>query len=209
MALIAHVFSKLWTGKDVIRYMFKTPLLRKSFESQHAKTLEKLLKYGWKHIYHNFSPLGERDWLVKCESRFTKLFGSKQSNTSETLLKSPWQHFYHIFPALWQRLIWKTSPLVICEVLTLFVNTLTADNKYSLCNRENLRQLIQTQLPEKQQFFSDFVAVFLNSASSFEHFEYKDDLESLHNSENTDCKRCGLISVSKAKFQKTPRESSC
>ena len=187
--------------------------LKRPFSENHSRVnmLRRWKNYWNMHestfiiIFHH----SERDWLVKCQPRFRKLFESQQSNTSETLLKSPWQHFYHIFQALWQRLIWKTSLLVICEVLALFVNTLTADDKYYRCNRENLRQLIQTQLPEKQQIFSDFVAAFLNSTSSFEHFEYKDDLESFHTSENTDCKRCGLISVSKAKFQKTPRESSC
>ena len=37
------------------------------------------------------------------------------------------------------------SLLVICEVLGLFVNTLTADDKYSLFNRENLPQRIQIE----------------------------------------------------------------
>ena len=40
-------------------------------------------------------------------------------------------------------------------------------------------------------FFSDFVAAFLNSTSSFEHFEYKDDLESLWTSQNRGWERRG------------------
>ena len=45
------------------------------------------------------------------------------------------------------------SLLVICEILQLFVNTLTADGKYSLRNSDNLMQLIQMELYEKQKFF--------------------------------------------------------
>ena len=38
---------------------------------------------------------------------------------------------------------WKKSLLVICKILGLFINTLTADDKYSLLNRDNLMQPIQ------------------------------------------------------------------
>ena len=46
-------------------------------------------------------------------------------------------------------------------MLRLFVNTLTTDDKYSLLNRDNLTQPIQTQLSQKQKanlniFFSCF-----------------------------------------------------
>ena len=45
------------------------------------------------------------------------------------------------------------SLLVICEIPKLFVNTLTADGKYSLRNSDNLMQLIQIKLYEKQKVF--------------------------------------------------------
>ena len=41
--------------------------------------------------------------------------------------------------------------LMISEILRLFVETMTADGKYSLCNGENLRQSIQMQ--ETKKFF--------------------------------------------------------
>ena len=50
------------------------------------------------------------------------------------------------------------SPLVICEILGLLVNTLTAEDKYSACNGENLPQPIQMQLSKKQKTFSQFFA---------------------------------------------------
>ena len=45
--------------------------------------------------------------------------------------------------------------LVVSEILGLFVNTLAADDKYSLPNSENLWQPIEMQLSKKQKnFFS-------------------------------------------------------
>ena len=64
----------------------------------------------------------------------------------QTLLKFSRQHCYHIFSSLSGKLSRKISLLVICKILGLFVNTLTADGKYSLCNRENLPQTIQIEL---------------------------------------------------------------
>ena len=46
--------------------------------------------------------------------------------------------------------------LVMSETLALFVDTLTADDKYSLCNRENLQQKIQVHLSKKKRFFRIF-----------------------------------------------------
>ena len=43
---------------------------------------------------------------------------------------------------------------MICKVLRLFVNTQTADDKYSLLNRDNLTQPIQMQLSQEQKTFS-------------------------------------------------------
>ena len=49
----------------------------------------------------------------------------------------------------------------MCEILGLFVNTLTANDKYSLLNRDNLTQLIQMKLSQKQKsFFGMFFSRF-------------------------------------------------
>ena len=53
------------------------------------------------------------------------------------------------------------------------VNTLAADEKNPVLNRENLTIPIQMQLSEKQKTFSQFLAAFLKSRISFEHFEKK------------------------------------
>ena len=60
-------------------------------------------------------------------------------------------------------------------MLRLFVNTLTADDKYSLLYRDNLKQPIQILLSQKQKAFSDFFIAFLKSTYNLEHFQKKDD----------------------------------
>ena len=57
----------------------------------------------------------------------------------------------------------------------MFVNTLTADDKYSLLNRDNLAQQIPTPLSQKHTTFSEFFLAFSKSTLNFEHFQKKDD----------------------------------
>ena len=49
------------------------------------------------------------------------------------------------------------SPSVRYEILRLFVNALTADDKYSGSNMQNLPQQFQTPLSQKQKLFLDFL----------------------------------------------------
>ena len=60
----------------------------------------------------------------------------------------------------------------------MFVNTLTADDKYSLLNRDNLTQPIHTQLSQKPKAFSQFLFAFSKSTLNFKHFQTKDDSHS-------------------------------
>ena len=69
----------------------------------------------------------------------------------------------------------KKFVLVRRKALYLFVNTFTADDKYSLLNGENLTQPIRTQLSQKQKSSSDFFLAFSKSALNLEHFQKKDD----------------------------------
>ena len=50
---------------------------------------------------------------------------------------------------------------------------MTADDKYSLLNRDNLTQRIPTQLSQKQKAFSEFYLQFSKSTLNFEHFQTK------------------------------------
>ena len=81
--------------------------------------------------------------------------------------------------------------LSISEILGVLVNTLTADNKYSLRNMEDLPEPIQLQLFNKQNNFSQFFAAYLKSKSNFEHFEKQEFAQILCIFEMRYCERCG------------------
>ena len=67
------------------------------------------------------------------------------------------------------------SLLVIQKILRLLVNTLTADDKHYMPNRNNLAQPIQIQLSEKQKIFPQFFLGFLKSVLNFKYLPKKDD----------------------------------
>ena len=60
--------------------------------------------------------------------------------------------------------------LVPCKILRLFANTLNADDRYSLLNRDNLTQPKQILSSQKQETFSDFFSAFMKSTLNFELF---------------------------------------
>ena len=79
----------------------------------------------------------------------------------------------------------KKSVLVRRKALLLFVNTLNADDKYSLLKRDNLAQPIRTQLSQKQKAFYPFFLAFSKCALDLKHFQKKHDPHSLFLSEIT------------------------
>ena len=87
------------------------------------------------------------------------------------------------------------SALVWSEILRLFVNTLTADKKYSRCNVHNFAQQAQTPLSQKYQSFSWFFLAFLKCAWNLEHFVKKNEYRSLTISEIMDFERGGYLNV--------------
>ena len=80
-------------------------------------------------------------------------------------------------------------------MLRLFVNALTADDKYSGSNMQNLRQQFETPLSPKQKTFSGFFIAFLKCAWNLEHFQKKDEYPSLIISEIIDAERRGYLNV--------------
>ena len=85
----------------------------------------------------------------------------------------------------------KTSASVWYEILRLFVNALTADDKYSGSNMQNLRQQFQKPISQKQKIFSRLFNAFMKYAWNLEHFQKKDEYPSLILSEIIDAKRRG------------------
>ena len=67
----------------------------------------------------------------------------------------------------------KKSVLVRHKALKLFVNTLTADDKYYLLNRDNLAQPIRTPISQKQKAFYQFFLAFSKCALNLKHFQKK------------------------------------
>ena len=98
-------------------------------------------------------------------------FHKQHGKRAEVLLKSASQHLYHIHWSLPSQLSWKTSLLLTCQILGLLVNTLAADEKYPVLNRDNLTIPIQKQLSRKQKTFSQFFVAFLKSTINFKYFE--------------------------------------
>ena len=87
------------------------------------------------------------------------------------------------------------SPSVWCEILRPFVNALTADDKYSGNNMENLRQQFQKPLSQKQKIFSGFCFAFLKCVWNLEHFQKKHEYPSLIISEIIDAKIRGYLNI--------------
>ena len=64
---------------------------------------------------------------------------------------------------------------MICKISKLFPNTLRADGKYFLLHGDDLTQRIRMQLSQKQNAFSEFIALLLKFSLNSEHFQKKDD----------------------------------
>ena len=90
---------------------------------------------------------------------------------------------------------YKKSPSVWCEILRLFINALTADDKYSGSNMQNLLQQVQTPLSQKQKTLSGYFIAFLKCAWNLEHFQKKDEYSSLIISEIIDAESRGYLNV--------------
>ena len=99
--------------------------------------------------------------------------------------------------------------MLTCQILGLLVNTVAADDKYPVLNRENLTIPIKMQLskkekyfselfaaflkcslnlqqlPQKQNIFCDYFAPFLISTLNFEYFQKEDDAHRFCISKNT------------------------
>ena len=110
--------------------------------------------------------------------RFRTRFDSQHMKASQIVAKSPWERFYHLLLSFSGRFILKLSPLVLDEVLRVFVNTLTSHDKYRVQDYENSQLPIQMQLSEKRKTFPQFFVPFLESTSNFKCFEKKDDRHS-------------------------------
>ena len=138
MNLIADVFPKLRTQKNLVRSMRKKSSFKGSFKFW-------MLKKKMTLIAEVFPKLPTPKKLVRSmskKSHFKESFGKEHGKCAQNLSKFAWQHFYHIYWSLWTHLSCKKSLLVTCKISRLFPNTLSAHCKYSLFNRGNFTQPI-------------------------------------------------------------------
>ena len=90
---------------------------------------------------------------------------------------------------------WAKSAIVGSEILTLFVNTLTTDDKYSRRNMLNFTQQFAAHLSQKQKTFSGFFIAFLKCALILKHLEKEDEYRSRVISRIIDSERGGYLNV--------------
>ena len=101
-----------------------------------------------------------RDMCKK--SCFRLPFQKEHGKPVSTLFKCERRHLLHNYCSTGRQFSCKKSLLVIRQRLRLFVNTMSADDKCSLANRDNLRQPLQMQLSQKLKTFSRFILHFRN-----------------------------------------------
>ena len=124
-------------------------------------------------------------------SQFRLPFQKEHGKRVSTLFKFERQNLYHIYWSTRRQFSCKKSLLVICKSSRLFVNTMSAVDKCSLANRDNLMQPIHRILSQKLKNFSEFFLGFSKSHLYFEHFQKKDDAHSLFICEATACAKPG------------------
>ena len=129
-----------------------------------------------KHVLTNMSKKSRLRWPLD----------RQHGKRAATLIQSQRQLLCHIHWSLWKLIPWKTSILVTSKVLRLFVNTLTADDKYSLLSRGNSTQTIQIHLSQKQETFSKSFWTFFKIYIKVWTFSKKRDPHGLCISEITD-----------------------
>ena len=134
---------------------------------------------------HGFCILEITDSMPK-RPGFRGPLEKQHGRRAQALLKSASQHLYHIYWSLASQLSWKKSLFLTCKILGLILNTLAADDRYPVLNKDNLTIPTQIQLSRKQQTFSQFSATFLISSCNLKHFEKKDDPSRFCISEITD-----------------------
>ena len=84
-------------------------------------------------------------------------FEKQYGKLAQALLKSGSQHLYHNHLSLARNLCLKKCLLLTCQIFGLLVNTLVADAKVPVLNRNNLTDII---ISETKNFFLNFCAIF-------------------------------------------------
>ena len=75
MVVRANVFRKLQNVKDLFRLLTKKRCFRRSFDTQHVKGSQTIVKSLWERFYHIFPPpWGEIIWKISLLSKFEMIW---------------------------------------------------------------------------------------------------------------------------------------
>ena len=96
------------------------------------------------------------------KSRFRLRFKKEDGKLVSTLFKFKRQHLHHIYWSTGRQFSCKKSLLVICKSFRQFVKTMSAVDKCSLPNRDNLITPIHMELSQKLKTFCSFILHFRN-----------------------------------------------
>ena len=107
------------------------------------------------------------------KSCFPLPFQKEHGKLLSTHFKFQRQQLQHIYWSTGRQLSCKKSLLVIWESLRLFLNTMSAFDKCSLRNRNNLMQPIHMQLSQKLKTFCSFILHFRNLGYILDIFRKK------------------------------------
>ena len=88
------------------------------------------------------------------KSPFRGWFDKQDHKRTKTLFQFGSQHLDQNHSSLARKLCSENSLLLTCQILVMLVNTLVANEKYPVLNRDNLTIPIQMQLSQKQKTFS-------------------------------------------------------
>ena len=101
------------------------------------------------------------------------IISKQHGKGAQTHFRSSGRILYHTYWSPMSILSLEKSLLVICKMLWLFLNTLSASDKYSQFNKDNFTQEIQMHISQKQRTFSQIFAAVLKSRLNLEHFQKK------------------------------------
>ena len=133
--------------------------------------------------------------MVTWRPCFKTPFGNEGVHGLQILLKSARHHYYSIAQWIGDKLSCKKSTLVKFKIVGFFVNTLTADDKYSSRNIQNLTQQLQTTMSQKQKTFYRIFITYVKSRRSSDDFVKKDESTSLSIYDIIDAEKIGYLNV--------------
>ena len=136
-------------------------------------------------------------------------FSRQHVNGSQTLLRSARKQLHTTLPLIRDRGSRKWLFLIRSELLAQFVDTLTADYKYSRQNWENLSQQFPRPTSRKAKKRAIFFVAFLKFTLNLEYFEKKYQSHSLSINEIIKCEKGSYLNVQKAIFHATLRQITC